>query len=690
MELIVGFVLTAAVFALAWYSKACRPFFAALWLCIFCLVGDVLAIGLVLSPQGQDFLFALRDYGGRSSTYLQQFWFFSSLTILAFCNWACGRALMYRLGMGMPQWIVVWVPRAFGLAPLLAVLGVFALRFRAWGFVYITLALTVIYLVLVVGRRWAVRYMVRASMSLHGPEVSLGMKITLGASLFVSFVLFTLFWIDPVRYPQALGAPSIALLAVTSWVLFGSVVLVLFPRTRGWPSLAWLPVALAMVSSWSNENYRVREIEAPAQAAQTAPAPRATTMAGDLQDWFAQRQLDPRKPYPVFIVAAEGGGVRAAYWTASVLARLQSADPRFAQHVYAISGVSGGSLGGATFVALLQAQRRNQLAPCMNPDSDQPPALLYDCAQAFLANDFMSPALAYLLYEDLVQRLLFVPIPALSRAKALEQAWERGWAEKTNTNLFAEPFSGLWAGDTKREIPELFLNGTIVESGSRIITSNVPIRSDDFPDAFGTFDEPALNPTDAPPFSARLPVSTAVHMSARFTYVSPPGRLLDSIGETWGHVIDGGYFENSGAATATDIYWRVFRARRQLQRNILPVYVLITNSPDSLAVGNGVVGKPVEPIEFLADLGSPPLGLLNTREARGRYALSRIRTDDPTAVTRRCVINFGLREAQAGGHNPILGWFLARESRQEMRGQLQRLESEVQRVRRLLETGECR
>lgn len=516
------------------------------------------------------------------------------------------------------------------------------------------------------------------------------MKVTLGLSLLLSLILFVIFWIDPVHSPQAFGAPSLALLAVTSWVLFGSVVLVLWPRAYGWPSLAWLPIALAITASYSNGNYRLREL------AVTAPSPaaietttRAADMASDFDDWLSQRNPNPKKPYPVFVVAAEGGGVRAAYWAASVLTRLQAADPNFSKHVYAISGVSGGSLGATTFVALLQAQRRNQLTElCKNPDDDHPPALLYDCAQAFLAHDFMSPALAYLLYEDLMQRLLFVPVSALSRAKALEQAWERGWADATKTTIFEESFARLWEGDAKREIPALFLNGTIVESGNRLITSNVPIAQADFPDAIGTFDETLLNPSKLAPFSARMPVSTAAHMSARFTYVSPPGRLIDSEGKTWGHVIDGGYFENSGAGTAEDIYARLMKLKGK-QRNIAPVLILITNSPDSFAEGGmAVAGKPVSPIKFLTDLRSPVLGLLNTREARGRYSLAQIRNGQ-TATPRRCVVNFGLHAADASGHNPILGWFLAKDSRREMRKQLGELDGEVRKVRALLTKGQC-
>ena len=46
-------------------------------------------------------------------------------------------------------------------------------------------------------------------------------------------------------------------------------------------------------------------------------------------------------------------------------------------------------------------------------------------------------------------------------------------------------------------------------------------------------------------------LATAAHMGARFTYVSPAGSVCNN-SETY-HVADGGYFENSGALTATEI-----------------------------------------------------------------------------------------------------------------------------------------
>ncbi len=729
MWVFLGMAISVAVaLALAYLAKSWRSFFAALWLCIFCVVGDGLGIALVASPQGQDFLIALKTSGNQSAWHLHQFWFFSSLLYLAFTSWACARALMYRLGEGMPLWIVTWFPRVFGFAPLLVVLAVFYFNVGNSRFAAVTLLLTLLYAAFVFGRRAVMRKIGKsnAPMAFHGPDVSSGMKRTLILSLLCSLLLFVLFLLFPVKTPQALGAPSIALLAASSWVLFGSIVLVLWPRSYRWPSMAWLPLVLGVAASFSNENNRVREL--PFKLVQPSPTavPQSGDIASDFDEWLKTRQRDNAKPFPVFIVAAEGGGVRAAYWTASVLTRLQSEQPEFAQHVYAVSGVSGGSLGGATFVALLRAQQRMELPPCVNPDKDKTPAAtpapLYDCAQAFLAHDFMSPALAYLFYEDLIQRFMFVSIPDWSRATALEKAWEQGWQDSIKTKTFEEPFSNVWDTDKGRSIPSLLLNGTIVETGGRLITSNIHVRNLDFPDAVGTFDESPLNPEEkVPAFRERMRLSTAVHMSARFTYVSPPGMLaerdykpeqrrVDGVDKPWGHVIDGGYFENSGGGTAFDLYTGVTRALtaaangkdKARYANVIPVLVLITNSPSSYAQDIVAGREQPEPVGALGDLLSPALGLMNAREARGRYSLAQIRLGEKAAPVH-CVVNFGLDRAEQPDekkdkdqgkdeikhHEPILGWFLAEDSRVEMRYQLDELREEVDRVKKLVANGRC-
>ncbi|WP_340671948.1 hypothetical protein [Bradyrhizobium ottawaense] len=77
------------------------------------------------------------------------------------------------------------------------------------------------------------------------------------------------------------------------------------------------------------------------------------------RDWLRQKprlaEAERLGEYPVFIVAAQGGGIYAANNAARFLARMQDLCPAFRQHLFAISGVSGGSVGSAIFAAALHA-----------------------------------------------------------------------------------------------------------------------------------------------------------------------------------------------------------------------------------------------------------------------------------------------------------------------------------------------
>jgi hypothetical protein len=172
-------------------------------------------------------------------------------------------------------------------------------------------------------------------------------------------------------------------------------------------------------------------------------------------------------------------------------------------------------------------------------------------------------------------------------------------------------------------------------------------------------------------------------MSARFTYVSPAGRFPNGT-----HVVDGGYFENSGATTTLEIVLRIRDVCRIKQWNNVDVKVImISNDPRK---GSSVI-SPAKPGpspaqaqrsapvtsegEFLGDLTAPPYALLNTRDARGVYAQKAIareqrrfkagETEIPSDT--RDILYFGLRETDV----PLpLGWMLSREAAKAMSSQL--------------------
>ena len=207
----------------------------------------------------------------------------------------------------------------------------------------------------------------------------------------------------------------------------------------------------------------------------------STWITEGLADW------PDDKPYPVFLVAAEGGGIRAAYWPAILLGELQDKNPGFSDHVYAISGVSGGSLGAAVFAALVKGQKTNQVLNCAEGESDQTAGPTRRCAQTMLSRDFLAPTVGYMLYPDMLARFLPVSLESFDRSLGLEESWQRAWREAVTegngeaqgpiSNQFGDGFSTLWTAGGAR-VPALFLNSTWVETGKRVIASNVRIVGD--------------------------------------------------------------------------------------------------------------------------------------------------------------------------------------------------------------------
>ncbi|MBX9590710.1 MAG: hypothetical protein K2X43_15485 [Hyphomonadaceae bacterium] len=303
------------------------------------------------------------------------------------------------------------------------------------------------------------------------------------------------------------------------------------------------------------------------------------------KQWLANRKdfaayQAAQRPYPVYIVAAEGGGLYAAYLTARFLARMQDLCPSFAQHVFTISSVSGGSLGAAVFAGLAAGEPTSgPPQPCKAGPARFGP--MERQVHRMLSSDFLSPAVWGALYPDFVQRFIPKPFPALDRAVYLERAFERAWPKSAaGANPMAQSFFDLCGSDMSKclagSTPLLAFNVTNVETGLQVVLSPVdlqyvgayrggqPVPSRKVYDFFGLA---GVEPFD-------MPLSTAVGLSARFPWISPPGwyawrddappkeagqqaprqptakKVTNSPRLTF---VDGGFVDNSGVATALNI-----------------------------------------------------------------------------------------------------------------------------------------
>jgi hypothetical protein len=465
-----------------------------------------------------------------------------------------------------------------------------------------------------------------------------------------TFILWFLFTFGPVWTGSKLGSAGVLFFAFGSWACFGSAFIYLGHRWR-LPILSLLAL-LAFLASFSNDNHAIRQLP--------APSPARPTLNAGLDAWYTNMtNAYPREnPHPLYIVAAEGGGIRAGYWTALVLANLQDHNKNFANHLFAISGVSGGSLGGAAFVGLLTEPGTNAYVARVNQ---------------MLGQDFLAPLVGKMLYPDLCQRFLFWPFvfPSWDRARALEQAWEHSINPATPwNNCFTNSFTGLYQAAELNNInnthlPALFLNGTDVENGRRIITSNLKFSENtNFLDA-----RDGLTNGDG---ELSLRLSTAAHESARFTYFSPAGRFPDG-----SHIVDGGYFENYGAQTAHDLL-DVVRQKTNWT-GVQPVLIIIRNDM-AKEIANARTNVTLKNASH--EIFTPVTALLNARQAHAELAL-----DELANACQADGIPCRTYDLAQGKVVLPLGWVLSEDAMTEMSTQLNTLSNNTSTTCWLLTNG---
>lgn len=633
----------------------------------------VVAFALMISAQGYDIIAHLAEddpTGAERSNDGQRAGYVVGVIFLALQTWYWSRQLLHvEAAEGRPKaeeypWLTAWLPRILGaLAFVIAMAALWRVA-RNYGVPEPVRELRKLAIILAIALVAFIAFCVlrrnRIGEAAHGQttlrERPLGAKIFMGASVMLALALFlwsTFF----VQSTVLIGSAAVVLLAFALSVPVGSALVWLGIR-GGVPTLTFLFLWAVIVSPLA-DNHVVETLPGG-----LGPRP---SIGAAFDKWFERLDREHPTPdgsHPVILVATEGGGIRAAYWTAAVLTSLTDTIPTFSEHTFALSGVSGGALGSTVYDALLV--RRDDMK--VNVDDDyalqgREQYSLRFAARQMLSQDALAPTLAAMTQPDLAQR--FVPAPIFpDRARALEGAWERAWSESIRRRsgevdrTFSNGFLAMLKGKEER-FPSLFLNGTIVETGQRIVASNLSIDGADGSaelarsvDLFGAIGNDVR-------------VSTAVDNSTRFTYVSPAGTLLRAKDSTGGsplacapgarceHVVDGGYFENSGAATLSDVLDVMSRSR--YASRIRPHVIFIQFRMDQPA--------PVESTQYANEVLSPVRALLAVRGAHADLASTELMEQFGAANYTR----FELVQRKAVFP---LGWLLADRTRNLMDQQM--------------------
>lgn len=633
------------------FTVSLRYVTRSLYVSIFPVLSTVVAPWLLARvPQGRELLDMVADeqilgFWKHWTTLLHYILFLCALLAWGFASWYGSRVLLQHdfrnplpSGTRGHRFINAWnewQPRVLGVLGMAAIAGyILFYRMQLWAG-GIAAAVVVLFALFIIHRRRIFKLPSAAAASRN--VLLKGDRIAIWLGLACSFVIFVALAKVNYSFARTLGAPVILFTALASIVLASSVVLAYLPLSYGWPNLAWTPFVLAFVLASTpltrNHGVTPRLIESEDRSGGSRPS-----VVEDFRAWTRIRRAG-RPGWPIYIVAAEGGASRSAWWTAHVLATLDYAsDGEFSRHVYAISGVSGGSLGAAAFVGLLAERGDSKPAfskPLAFPDlghcwdmrqnRDEYPTPAQ--AECFLGEDFLSPTLGYMLYPDLLQRIVPVPINSWDRSLGLEQTWQNDWAHLFGARQvsedpplavgkFGETLDALYqSAEWRTDVPLLFLNTTRAGTGRSALQSPVSIPSTELDDVF-----------DHRLRTRGLPLATVVHNSARFPLVSPGGEVETRNGDYWDALVDGGYFENSGAATLAELIRALQAPPKQdetrLDAELANVHVIfIMNDP---AGGTPLFEPPPHrdaplPLEERIgheELMTPLLGLYNTRTAR--------------------------------------------------------------------------
>jgi hypothetical protein len=360
-------------------------------------------------------------------------------------------------------------------------------------------------------------------------------------------------------------------------------------------------------------------------------------LGDELSAWLKARNAGEH--YPVFIVAAQGGGIYAASSTAAFLAMIQDHCPAFAKHVFAISGVSGGSVGASLFDAALAEAPVRDKPGC---DSFAAPGPLTKRLEAITQDDHMSPVLAYLL-PDVIRGFAGPrrpsvcwdegPVAWLSRDQILEKSFIYSFKKsrpgtqdtdgavcpkQSDGSLLQRRLPDTWSYYQNGIVPALILNATWVETGYRAAASPFPLRQlgggtlYSFDELKGDFRVKALDST----------LIEAAVISARFPVIMPPA-TLNLKNDSRLTFVDGGYVDSSGAATALQVYNELKAVGGD---RIDPYLITLTDKLLSLS------DQDAEPIGvasvrgWLYDFFSPLVTLLSVRDLQSRKALKEANT----------------------------------------------------------------
>ncbi|MEU0092262.1 hypothetical protein [Kribbella sp. NPDC006257] len=387
--------------------------------------------------------------------------------------------------------------------------------------------------------------------------------------LVVSIVAFGVLAIMPRQLGSLFGVLAATILAMTALVTMLGVLVVFMQdrqppeifqvgcerlRTRSTPIITLLLIALILTGVAGGKT----DIHSVAADGTVPPRP---TLDEAFTGWLGQKQacgipvtMTPEQAAagkkltvrPMLMLAAEGGGIRAAYWTAATLSKIGAAGAGCGGHSALMSaGASGGALGLA-----LGRFTKDPL----------------DSAHKIAGHEALSAVTISLLTADLLASTAGLRFAGRDRAGLMEATWEEKLDGVGTSFLAGDKATALTGADVVTG--QLVLNSTAVRDGCLALLSQVDLTTgarsaDGSPlcgtegtgphsyDFFGAYGRASGEGADE--CVGNLRALTGTMLANRFPYVSPSGTAEGCRGLDPVQLVDGGYTDNTGLGTLFDL-----------------------------------------------------------------------------------------------------------------------------------------
>ena len=567
------------------------------------------------NDQGRDFFVGIVG-SGISISYMIK----SSIMLVLWCTllWYATRVVLQVKRLEVPSnrftiFLIKWLPRTIGILPFLIVINAHFYaasiintedRQTLW-FNSVLLSAAAIALMSFFIYRKKLALMMNISFKPDEERYSTGKTVLKEflkpraskfaiAFIAISILLLCILFFTPSDWGFARWLePATVVVCGLIFFTFLISLIILFIDIRRSPVFLLIGAYIVLLSTCNNNN-AIESLGVP---------PKRMGIHENFERWidFRFKQLkytdSSNAKFPLFIVAAEGGGIRGSTWTSLVLKKLQELRPDFMDHVYAISGVSGGGVGAAFYAAYRHDESKGRHNGFNSAATS---------FERTVSSDFLSDLTAGFIFHDNLQRIIPWPVKSLSRNRKLENSWGSSWQAHMFSNSMDSSFLSIWDNSPSFKVPNILINGLLSETGQKAITSNIELNTAEFSDDIDVIGK----------LNADIPLKTAASLGARFPIITSGALLKTDEGKPVGHILDGGYKENSSIETAWQLILSLdpLIAKAEIRYGLkIPVHLIfIQNSTDGRTFNENYDGA----TEVLPDISTIIPGFMNAWERR--------------------------------------------------------------------------